>query len=185
MIASPVATSPRTGTRSATRGAILVEAIVVIGFFITCFIGGVYFRALYVQKLHAQRLARSAAIAHAMGACASGPRAAIERDIGARRFEGRTESGIPFDAIPIIPALPHGENGPTALARAREKNGDSGLDRITVVRLEGDASATARGPDGREEGYRSTPSSTSYVVCADETPDDRYEGMVEQIANLF
>ncbi|MBN9161692.1 MAG: hypothetical protein BGO98_27440 [Myxococcales bacterium 68-20] len=185
MIASPVAARVRTGTRATARGAILVEAIVVISFFITCFIGVVYFRALYVQKLHLQRLARSAAIAHAMGACASDPRAAIERDVGARRLEGRTESGIPFDAIPTVPALPHGENGATALARAREKNGDSGLDQITVVRLEGDASATTRGPDGREAGYRSTPSSTSYVVCADEAPDDRYEGIVEQIANLF
>ena len=185
MNASLFAMRARNRTRAAARGAVLVEAIVVLGFFITCFIGVVHFRALYVQKLHVQRLARSAAIAHAMGACASDPRAAIERDIGARRLDGRTVSGIPFDALPAVPALPRGENGATALARAREKNGDTGLDRITVVRLEGEASATTRGPDGREQGYRSTPSSTSYVVCADEMPDDRYEGMVEQIADLF
>lgn len=185
MIASSIATKTRTGARASARGAILVEAIIVISFFITCFIGVIYFRALYVQKLHVQRLARSAALAHAMGACTSDPRAAIALDIGARRFGGRAEEGIPFDVIPTTPSIPRGENGSKALARASELMGDSGVNSTVVVRLEGDVSTITREPDGREVGYRSTPSSTSFVVCADKTPDNRYEGMVEKIADLF
>lgn len=182
----PPTRAGKIAARAARRGAILVEAIIVISFFITCFIGVVYFRELYLQKMRVQRLARSASLAHAMGACEADPRAAIDRDIGARRFESTTQSGVPFDAIPEIPALPNADKAPAALARARDKNGDSGLDKITVVRLEGDASTSTRaGEDGRREGYSSTPSSTSYVVCADPTPDMRYEGMVERIANLF
>ncbi|MBX3220292.1 MAG: hypothetical protein KF795_07205 [Labilithrix sp.] len=183
---STTARAHRSVARAARRGAILVEAIIVITFFITCFVGVVYFRELYLQKLRVQRLARSATLAHAMGACEADPRGAIERDIGPRRFESKTESGIPFDAIPTIPALPNADKAPTALERARDTSGDSGLDRITVIRLEGDATTTTReGPDGREGGYRSTPSSTSYVVCSDRTPDERYQGMAQRIAELF
>ena len=41
------------------RGAIFVEAIVVISVFTLCFLGVLYFRQLYVGKLAVQRLART------------------------------------------------------------------------------------------------------------------------------
>src|SRR5687768_8991176 len=70
--------------RIATRGAVFVEAIAVVSFFIIAFLGIVYFRDLYLEKLRVQRMARAAAMMYAMGACASDPNAAIAADLPGR-----------------------------------------------------------------------------------------------------
>ncbi|HVH42030.1 MAG TPA: hypothetical protein VM925_06790 [Labilithrix sp.] len=164
--------------RSSKRGAIMVEAIIVISFFILCFASVGYFRALYTRKLEAQRLARAAAIAHAMGACNSDPRAAVRSDLGTRQLDERTASGLPFGGLPSGGT----DHGSRALQKIREKNGDTGLDEVTTMKVSEATRATE--PDS-ESGFHVDVSSTAFVVCADPTPDDRYEGMAEQIAKLF
>ncbi|MBF5066787.1 hypothetical protein G6O45_26600, partial [Salmonella enterica subsp. enterica serovar Istanbul] len=67
--------------RKARRGAVFVETIVVLSFFTLCFLGVVYFRELYLGKLHVQRLARASALSHAMRACAGDVAAGLEDDV--------------------------------------------------------------------------------------------------------
>jgi hypothetical protein len=168
--------------RSKQRGAIMVEAVAVISFCTICFIALAYFRSMYVQKIQVQRLSRSSALTHAMGACRTDPRSGVNRDLGKRRFNEKSASGIPFGAIPSV----GGDKGNAGLQKIREKNGDTGLDKVTTITITGDASGiTKPRPDGPEHGFRSEVSSTSFMVCGDPTPDDRYEGMVDQIASLF
>ena len=180
------AAAARVPRRAPRRGAIMIEALVVISFFVLCFLGVGYFRQLYVQKLHVQRLARASALAHAMSACASDPQGPIARDTGARRFASDTAPGLPFDALPDVPAVPGSEKGAAGLQAIRDKHGDTGLDEVTEVTLAGDARMTSRpAPDGPELGFRGVVSSTSHVVCADPVHEDRYEGMAQRIADLF
>ena len=59
----------RNTPRARSRGAAMVEAIVVISVFILFFVGMVYFESLYHEQLRALQLARAAAVAYAMDAC--------------------------------------------------------------------------------------------------------------------
>ena len=172
----------RARIQRAARGAVMVEAVIVITFFVLCFFGVVYFRTLYLEKLQLQRLARASALAHAMGACRSDPRAVVAADLGPRRLEDQRASGLPFDVVPT----PSGNPGSVGLQRIRDKNGDTGFDAVTTVTVAGEARAVGRSdPNSPERGFRSDVSSASSVVCADPTPDDRYAGMVDTIASLF
>lgn len=167
------------------RGTIIVEAIVVVSFFVLCFFGLTYFRALYVRKLESQRLARAAALTHAMGGCASNPRTAIEADLGDLRYEERSASGIAFDTLPSGGS----DRGSVGLQKIREKNGDTGLDKVTSVTLTSvtptDAVGATKSPAASEPSFRGDVASTSFVLCGDPTTDDGYEGMAAQIAKLF
>jgi len=170
--------------RAKARGAIMVEAVVVITFCTMCFIALTYFRSLYVQKLQVQRLSRSSAMTHAMGACKADPRSGVRHDLGTRRFNEKSASGIPFGAIPGGGS----DKGSAGLQKVREKNGDTGLDKVTTITIVGDASGFSKPSStngGPMNGFQSEVSSTSFVVCGDPTPDDRYEGMVDQILSFF
>lgn len=171
---------PPTSRQRAARGAVMVESIVVISFFVLAFIGVLYFRSLYTHKLEAQRLARAAAMTHAMGACKTDPRGGIARDLGGRGFEQTPGVGTPFDAQP-----PSGnDKGSEALKNVRESLGDDGLASVTTIRLDQRVGVTSR-PDDPRSGFHANVSSASYVVCGDTVHDDRYEGIVQHIADLF
>ena len=65
----PSAASRTRAQRRNTRGAAMVEALIVVSILVLGFMGLVFFKQMYVGQLHAQRVARASIIAHGMGAC--------------------------------------------------------------------------------------------------------------------
>src|SRR5215475_1782024 len=74
--------APRATIRTtARRGAIFVEALIIIASFTLMFMGMVFFRMLYVHSTITSRLARGGAIAYSMSGCDSvTPKEWIGRD---------------------------------------------------------------------------------------------------------
>jgi len=160
----------------------MTEAVIVLAFFVMTFLAVLYFRALYVQKLHVQRLARAAALGHAMGACQGDPQASIAPDLGRRRLGKGSAASVPFDGV----SSTGGDKGSEGLRNVRAKKSDTGLVDVTTVTVRGGAAVVSKpDPAKPEQGFRGEASSASFVVCGDPTPDDRYEGMVDQITSLF
>lgn len=168
--------------RSAQRGAVFVESIVVISFFTLCFLGVLYFRELYLAKLRVQRLARASAMSHAMGACERDPAAGLEKDLPARPVEKGREPGESRDIDT------HGDKtAGDALAKFDRAKTGTPLDEITKITLTTSASATTRKDQAsKEEGFRSDAvSSTSFVTCGDPVADGQYEEIFPHIESLF
>lgn len=179
---------PRTSLRTRQRGAVMVEAVVVIVFFVMCFSAVVYFRLLYTQKMSVQRLARAASISHAMGACQGDSKAPVASDLGTRKFEEKEPKNLAFDVLPSgLSGL-----GIDALDKALALEGATG--KVTTIAVDGEASSlpkrdpNAPPPDPKAPkplGFEGHVSSDAVVACADVTPDDRYAALAELIARTF
>ena len=159
----------------------MVEAVIVITFFVIAFVGLTYFRVLYTEKLRTQRIARAAALGHAMGACRGDPDAASAPEVGRRAVSTRTLEGVPFDVVPRGTG-----GGGDILGRARDKNQTAGADSVAEVSITGGAAASTQpGPAAADTGFSAKVATSSYVVCGDATPEDRYEGMVDAVLSAF
>jgi hypothetical protein len=169
-------------SRTAERGAVFVESIVVVVFFTLCFIGVVYFRELYVGKMRVQRLARSSAMAHAMTACGGDVKAGLEDDLpknGALPSSSKT---------PGAPAPPSNQGGRTqdALDQFGQTKTGTPLDEITAITVTTSANATTTNPDTlKEQGFRSTVGASSFVTCADPVSDDGIQQIFPRIGAVF
>ena len=170
-----------------TRGAILVEAVVVISLMVMFFLGMVYFRALYVQKLRVQRLARSATVAFAMNACQGGDAIApVRSDLGNATDHGSgSQAGDTKNAINAGSAPPSvGQNGGNPIGNALAKSGFAG-DPIATVVLQARGSGTSQSQSGQTLGYQSTVSSTSYIGCGDRQRDGDFNEALSFVTSEF
>lgn len=168
--------------RSAQRGAVFVESIVVISFSTLCFLGVLYFREVYLAKLHVQRLARASAMSHAMRACTGDVAAGLEKDLPPKPPDQKPEPGKkPF------PIDPNGnEKAEEALAGFERSKSGTPLDTITKVSLTTSASAMTKNDQASpEQGFKSDVSSTSFVTCGDPVTDGQYEEIFPYITSLF
>jgi Flp pilus assembly protein TadG len=88
--------------RAARRGAAMVEAVVVISVFILFFLGMVYFRSMYQQKLRMMRLARAAAVGYALNGCNGSPTQNITQDLGngSDNSSGTSQGGANVSGAP-------------------------------------------------------------------------------------
>src|SRR3954464_5353524 len=78
--------------RRRTRGAIFLEAIVVISALTLGVIALAYVRDLYVQQMSVARLTRAAVIAHSMAGCKTNqPREWLGRDLAEYTSEGSNQ----------------------------------------------------------------------------------------------
>lgn len=167
--------------RRRQRGAALVEAVSVISFFTVCFLGVLYFKELYLAKLHVQRLARASAMGHAMGACEGDPAAGLDEDLPRRPLEHGRDPGEPrppLDAKGDRKA----EDALAAFDRART---GTPLNAVTKVTLASKASATSGKDQASAQGFTGDVSSTSFVTCGDPVVDGQYEEIIPHITSLF
>jgi hypothetical protein len=173
--------------RRAQRGAILVESIIVISFFTLCFLGVMYFRELYLAKMHVQRLARASAMAHAMSACKADAKAGLENDLP----RPLTQSKAPGSGMPVDLDVPGGHDGEKLASKALETVGDAlgmgALDEVTVVTLTTTASATTQtDPSSPKQGFVSDDvSSESFVSCMDPVSDKQFDGIIDHVTDVF
>ena len=183
--------------RCHARGAVFLEAAVVISALTLGLLVLSYVRALYVEQMAVSRLARAAVIAHSMAGCKSNqPREWLGRDLAEYTMQGESRDSQPAQGK---------DNGGAATAPSSAKannlvqrsgatssDGKGLLNPITDAELAGLAQATAK------EGGRSSRTRTvfagrvrakSFVSCGDEVKDgdfDRVLGVMrDEISSLF
>lgn len=169
-------------SRTAQRGAIFVEAIIVVVFFTLCFLGVVYFRELYVGKMHVQRLARSSAMAHAMNACSGDITPGLDKDL---QKNAAAPSSAETRGDPRPPGDQKAEAHDALEAFDQTKTGTP-LDEVTAITVSTSANATTKNPDTqKEQGFRSTVSASSFVTCSDPVSDEGIEQIFPRIGAVF
>jgi hypothetical protein len=183
-------------TRTRTRGAIFVEAIVVISALTLGVIALAYVRDLYVQQMTVARLTRAAVIAHSMAGCKTNqPREWLGRDLASYTVQGGDQekqsargkdSGAPSGMASGKASTLVQRSGATS------SDGQGLLNPITDAEFGGQAKAT--GKESRRGSRTQTVFSgkvraKSFVSCGDEVKDgdfDRVLGvMKDEISNLL
>lgn len=181
-------TSSRIARPSRERGAVFVEALIVISVFILFLLGIIYFRELYVGQMRLQRLARAAAVAHSMGACDSDVRSTLKYDLGKDqtvRASASKDPPRPTDPEPPPPDTPTSKVN-NVFGGVADKRGGTVLNEVDSVELRGNVKTTTKsGYFGKETGFRAAVGSGSYVSCGDELTSKQYEGLAESIPSLL
>lgn len=173
-------------SRRAQRGAVFVEAIIVVSFFTLCFLGVVYFREVYLAKMRVQRLARASAMAHAMGACDGDPKAGLEKDLPKDSpVQPPPENGK--EGLPL--EFPPGENAQKAkdiLGGFGRTQGGTPLEKVTVVTLKTSASATTKKDElSQKQGFESEVASNSFVTCMDPARGGGVEEVLPRLGEIL
>jgi hypothetical protein len=189
-------TSSFTDRKRAQRGAIFVEAVVVISAFSLCLLAACYLRNLYVRELGVARLARAAVIAHSMAGCKGElPRDWLGKDIGNYELhepnqDQQTAHGK--DSATASASTPANSRAGGVLQRAggTSSDGKGMLNPITDTELDGQARVSAETVSGRPAPvFSGKVRSKSYVSCGDEVRDgdfDRILGVLkDDIGNLL
>lgn len=172
-----ISTRPRTRRRS--RGAVFVEAVIIITSFVLFLMGMMFFRRVYTSKLTAMRAARGAALAHAMGGCkANEPQAWLQKDkpAGASTQRNENKTSQPTTASPpddgkarqVFDSLPQvGQNG-------------GFLNPIDDVTL-GKAVTVL----SNKKGFSGNVGSISYASCNDEVRNGDFDEVIDKITSVF
>jgi hypothetical protein len=179
--------------RARRRGAVFVESLIVISALALGLSGLVYFRDLYLRQLSAMRLARGAALAHALAGCKGNPPARwIGRDLadyrssgaGADRQSARGSSSK---------TVAGGDGGRAARLFGSSGSATSDGEGLLNPITDAEVSATAR-VRGQREGRAATlfegqARSRSFVSCADEVRDGDFDQLLpvirDEAAALF
>jgi hypothetical protein len=176
---------PRGGRRIGCRGASMVEAVFMISIFIMFFIGQVYFRSLYENKLHVQRLGRAAAVAFAMNACqGNDPLAPVKPDLGSAQNNGTTGSTQGNSSgIQAQPTGSVGTGGGDPVGGAMQGSGFTG-DPIAVFNLQAAAAGTAQ--QGLSTvGFQSTVHTTASMSCGDKQEGGNVSDAIQYVIGEF
>ena len=170
-------------SRRNERGAIFVESIIVVAFFVLCFVGVVFFRELYVKKMHVQRLARASAMGHAMNACKSDIKAGLEDDLTKDTDQAPASEPTPRKPTPV-----GNQDGKAkeALDKLDETRGGGPLDDVTKITLTSTASASDRmDRTSRGQSFESQVTGTSFVTCGDPVAKGDIEQIFPRIGAVF
>jgi Tfp pilus assembly protein PilX len=179
--------------RARQRGAIFVEAIIVITFFVLALMGLVYFRSLYTKKLTAMRLARSAALVHSMGACKNNePQSWIAKDMGSLN---------PSPSPPETENASGGSGAPQQEGKSKQvmdeaeqrgygmsSDGTTFLNEITVATFSGEAWVAQQDAttDPSKAVFHKRVNSKSYVSCGEEVRSgNEFDGLIGWIKGIF
>jgi hypothetical protein len=165
--------------RRRRRGAVFVEAVIIITSFVLFLMGMMFFRRVYANKLLAMRAARGAPLAHAMGGCKTNePQAWLQRDkpagAGTQRGENKssqqTTASPPDDAKAkqVFDSLPQaGQDG-------------SFLNPIDNVTLSKSVSVLSK-----NKGFKGDVASISHASCNDEVRNGDFDEVVDKITSVF
>jgi len=161
---------------------VFVEAIFVISILTLGLMGLAFFRKLYVNELNVQRLARAAALAHAMSGCDEQETEDwIAKDLA--NFTALTPTQESQTALGNEPgAIPSDAGGMLADNGVTTQNGEGIVNRITIADLSGNA-AVSSAPDatGRSTNFQADLRSISYVSCGDEVEKRQYSGVLDML----
>jgi hypothetical protein len=181
--------------RRSARGAVFVEAVIVIAALTLGLIALCYVRELYVTELGVSRLARASVIAHSMAGCkANLPQDWVGRDLA--NFSSKGPSQEPASArgkdsaAKVNAADPRADNL-VQKAGGTSSDGQGLLNPITNSEFSGTARASASAGGGARAKSRFVGQlrAKSYVSCGDEVKDgdfDRVLGvMKDELSTLL
>jgi hypothetical protein len=178
----------RSSSRRLQRGAIFVEAIIVVSTFILLFLGMVFFRDMYLKSLRVSRMARATVIAYSMKGCPTDrdPAEWAGDDLdpkAGKSAPGPTQTPVPKPnqlAIPskraqrVMGELPGaGSNG-------------SPMNPIADLGFSMEAHASTRKSKlGARKGFKRKMSSISFVSCGEGIKKDGFENVVNYALSKF
>jgi hypothetical protein len=126
----------------------MVESVIVISTFILFFMGMVFFRSLYEQKLRVMRISRAASVAYAMGACQGDALASVKQDLAGTvdNNSGKQQGSADMSKMTPTPNS-GGQNGNGGSQSAGKMLSGQGVvgDPIAGVSVQGNASASTMG----------------------------------------
>jgi hypothetical protein len=161
---------------------VFVEAVFVISILTLGLMGLAFFRKLYVNELNVQRLARAAALAHAMSGCDEQETEGwIASDLS--NFTALTPTQESQPAIGSEPgAIPADAGGFLADNGITTQNGEGIVNRITIADLSGSALVSSA-PDasGRSTRFEADLRAISYVSCGDEVEKRQYTSVLDML----
>jgi Flp pilus assembly protein TadG len=170
--------------RNGERGTAMIEAIFVISVFILFFLGMVYFRSMYQQKLRMTRLARAAAVGYALDGCSgSNPLAQVQADLGNATNTGQAgaQQGSGGGISSGNPQV--GSGNP--VQGAQSSKGTFG-DPITEMQMSGPAAGTTQSsPVAPKIGFKATVATTSFMSCGQAPEAGSVSGALQYVKGLF
>jgi hypothetical protein len=171
----------------AERGAIFVEALIIVASFTLMFMGMVFFRMLYIHSTITSRLARGGAIAYSMSGCdAVTPKDWIGTD--AKKYNVLPPNPPSSDSVPT--------NETTQAQNSTEASGATGkipglggknfLNPIGEVSDETNVGASTVGSFGRTKTvFKKHLSPRSYVTCGDIVRDGDFDEVFGYVKDMF
>jgi hypothetical protein len=166
-------------SRRYRRGAVFVEAVIIITSLVLFLMGMIFFRRVYNNKLFVMRAARGATLAYAMGGCkANEPRAWLKNDtpLGATHSRGEDKNSQQTTASP--PDDPKAKAVYDSLPQAGTDG--SFLNPINKVTLSTPVSVVSK-----NKGFRGDIGSISFVTCDDVVRNGDFGEMVDKITSVF
>jgi hypothetical protein len=179
----------RFAMRRSRRGAMMVEAVVVISCLTFGLVGIEFFRLFYLKGMTAARLARGGLIAHSMMACEGTTQDWIgQKDLGKFTVSTPNAENQPSQGPSNTSASPSGQESGRVGGIMSKIGGTTGdgkglLVPMTNTRLAGTAGVeTKRGAlSTAKTVFKKDVASRSYVGCGDKIRD----GNVEEVLNKF
>lgn len=176
--------------RARKRGAILVEALIVISFMIMGFMGLIFFRAYYTKTLAATRLARGSILAYSMTGCGDSNHPSTwigPSDLAS--LSATAPNGSEQPAQSGRPAATATDEGGSVMERVPGLSGDgSGImnpmstsDLTGHVRVFRSGGLLGRDRTMFENGVRAR----SFVSCGDPIRDGDFSDVIDYIAGIF
>jgi hypothetical protein len=181
--------------RVGVRGAMFVEAVIVISFMVVALTGLMFFKEYYGKQLRAMRLARAAAIVYSMGACkedANDPNKPVAWTDKDKAKLNATTAPKDVDQDPGMSNAMQ-QSGASYGQQSAQQGGamDSGnmLNKMVMTVFSGEAKIQEqRSPlaGGTKDIFKGTVQSKSYVSCGDEVlTGSTFDQMVEKIIGVF
>lgn len=176
--------------RARRRGAVFVEAVIVISALTLGLTGIVFFRDSYQKRLGVLRLGRASAIAHAMTGCkANPPREWIGPDLGSySTTEPKQDSESAPGSSSQSGATTSDDDGGRSKRLLNKSgtttsDGEGLLNPITTSEFAGKSRVVANDGSlgGKRTLFEAHPRSRSFVTCGDEVKDGDYDQVLAMI----
>lgn len=176
--------------RARKRGAILVEALIVISFLIMGFMGLIFFRAYYTKTLAATRLARGSILVYSMTGCGDSNHPSVwigTADLAS--LSAAAPSGGEQPAQSGRPAATATEEGGSVMSRVPGLSGDGSgiMNPISTSDLTGHVRIfTSGGLLGRDRtAFENGVRARSFVSCGDPIRDGDFSDVIDYISGIF
>jgi len=167
----------RRRTRHAQRGAAMVEAIIVIVFFILSFTGLVYFHKLYLTKVRTTRVSRAATLHDAIIGCKGDVRAELAAAGGSSSIPGgHLPNNVPYNGSP------GSDLSSVANSALGGQSGVSSNLGAKIVHITNDGRASERGGGNT---FSAKTDSTSYVGCSDPVDDEQFGDIIPRVTSAI
>ena len=172
-----------THKRRRPRGAMLVEALIVISVFIVCLSVAIWFRMVYLEKLANQDYARAGTLAFAMTGCQGDPAAALTPDMGTRTSTSGSQTGQAPKSNVV------GGNAGAPLQKVTGSNDATVANQVTSVNVSRKLTlSNGKSSVPGDTIFSQDVGSISYVSCGDPLPEDGanpYDGIGSEVGSAL